>query len=98
MLSESNAIGIPAGKDNESRLKTLLVSLSEEQAAEVVALFSEVRTVDFAEHGKNVGEMSLAEREDLMDSKADELMAKNPKMAKHEALAAAAKALSLDKE
>lgn len=99
MLSESRPVGIApgTGNANESRLTRLMMSLSEDQASELVALLSEVRSVDFKEHGKNVGELSLSEKESLLDETADEILVKNPSMAKHDALTAAAKQLGLDK-
>ncbi len=99
MLSEARPIGIAPGNGNanEARLKSLLMSLSESQAAELVSLLSEVSSVDFKEHGKNVGELSLSEKEALLDETADAVLAKNPTMPKHEAMAVAAKQLGLDK-
>lgn len=99
MLSEARPIGIAPGKGNtnEARLKSLLMSLSESQASELVSLLSEVSSVDFKEHGKNVGELSLSEKEALLDETADAVLAKNPTMPKHEAMAVAAKQLGLDK-
>lgn len=100
MLSEERPVGIAPGKGNanETRLQKFLLSLSEEQAAECIALFSEVRSVDFKEHGKNVGEMSLSEKEALLEDATAEVLTKNPSMPKYEAMTVAARKLGLDKE
>jgi len=96
VISEENPTGFV--KTSEEAVKSFLRSLNEGQRAEFSALVKDVKNVDFVVHGT---EEYANTPEDAMEKKAqklaDEMMKKDEKLKKFEALSAAYKELGMTK-
>lgn len=96
VISEENPTGFV--KTSEEAVKSFLRSLDENQRAEFSALVKEVKNVDFVVHGT---EEYANTPEDAMEKKAqklaEDMMKKDKKMKKFEALSAAYKELGMTK-
>lgn len=93
LLSEEKKIGF--NKGSQESLVEFMVSLSEEQLSTFKTLFSQIRTVDFSEHG-GIDPMEMSEEDKHMKAKTlAKQIEKDEGLASHYALSEAYKRLNL---